>query len=78
MEKTVITLPIKDGAWLRHWMANRRYSQTILAKKLGVTTQTVRNYRKYLRVLPKRVLLVLSAIDAMDVVVIAEMQKNRG
>lgn len=58
--------PVKNGAWFREWLSLRRFSDIEISERLGVTTQTIWNYKQAEAALKPSILLALDAIDAAD------------
>lgn len=56
----------RNGAWFAQWLADRRFTDVEIAKRLGVTTTTIWNYKRSEGELKPNILLALEAIDKED------------
>lgn len=57
----------RTGAWFTQWMETRRFTIKALAKRLGVSENTIGNWRCTMSELPTRTILALDAIDEAEI-----------
>lgn len=57
---------ILNGYWLSEWMAERRFTNPLLAERLGVTVPTIWRWRQQSEQLKESTLLALYAIDIAE------------